>query len=256
MGRRSRPRGPESLRESVYLALKDEIIAGRLESGQRLAEIEIGRLYGVSRTPVREALRKLEADELVIQNSRGFVVAHPTPEEVMEIYELREALEGLAARLAARRAAEADLIELSELVRSAEREVASGDPARIARTTVEFDHALWRASKNSRLVRVMANLHAWQHRSSTSTLLYPGRAHQSVAEHKELLQALRARDEDAAEARARVHMQRSREVRIKMKLDAHQMPPAAEVPDREAALPNTKTARRRTALLTSAVRTT
>src|SRR6267378_901054 len=117
--------------ETVYASLKRDILQGVLPPGSPLREEELGRSHQVSRTPVREALSRLETEGLASRHSRtGLVVSAPTLDEIVDLYVLREVLEGLAARLAAERRTELDLARLDMVLKAAEREKGTGNKAR------------------------------------------------------------------------------------------------------------------------------
>ena len=204
--------------ETIYVALRGAIVSGHLRPGNRLREVELGRQFRASRTPVREALKKLEAEELVASGSHGLEVARPSKDEIFETYEVREALGVLAMQLAVHRATDADLSSLRMLLERSE-EMSGAPTPRAIEITLEFDAALWRASKNRRLDKLLTDLRSRQNRFRESPLLYPGRLKDTVAEHRALLEALQDRDADRGTRLWIEHMQKSRDTRIKMNVE-------------------------------------
>lgn len=218
-----------SAADAVYLALKNRVLDGSLVPGSRLLEEDLAEEFGVSRTPVREALSRLEAEDLCVQGGRGLIVAQPSQDEVMEIYELRETLGGLAARLAAERATDSDILKMGAILDACGRALREKDVAGSIDLALQFDRALWEASKNKRLVKVLDELQSWQHRSHLSTLLYRGRPEAALREHRHILASVTARDSGRAEETARDHMRQSRDVRIHMDLVEARGSPAPSI---------------------------
>jgi DNA-binding GntR family transcriptional regulator len=201
--------------ERVYTSLKEAILAGRLAPGSSLREEELGRSHQVSRTPVREALSRLEAEGLAARQARaGLVVSTPTLDEIIDLYVLREALEGLAARLAAERRTELDLTRLELLIGAARADVPMADSSRLLGLGQEFHYHVWRIAGNQPLSRALREVDQAVQRFQPSTLSAPGRSEQSVREHEQMLEALRARDSAEAERLAVEHVRQVRNLRI------------------------------------------
>jgi len=189
----------------AYARLLAEIRQGRLGPGDRLTETDLAARLGTSRTPVREAIRLLQSDGLVTHTPRvGAVVRQLDYAEITELYEMRAVLEGTAARFAARAAYPSEIDEMEAL--NSEMAAATGDVERLRQANWQFHDILRRAARNRFL------LHAVEAAQKTLLILGPStmeegsRAEAAVAEHARLIEALRARDEDAAEARMRAHM--------------------------------------------------
>ena len=201
--------------QGTYQRLLTEIRSGILLPGARLTETEIADRLRVSRTPVREAIRRLEADGLVAHMPRaGAVVRRLDHSEVMELYEMRTVLEGTAARLAARAASEVEIDELAAI--NAEMEAAEGDGVALSELNTQFHRTLTRAARNRFLVRSVDTIHTTLLILGPSTLAQPERARAAVAEHGAVVSALRRRDGKAAEKRMRAHMEAAQRTRLRM----------------------------------------
>jgi DNA-binding GntR family transcriptional regulator len=204
--------------QGAYERLLDEIRAGSLLPGARLREIDLAARLGISRTPVREAIRRLEADGLVEHLPRqGASLRRLSHAEVMELYEMRVVLEGTAARLAAHAASALELAELEEI--NAEM-TGSVDPVQIARLNRQFHTTLLNAAKNRFLKRFMLALRRTSLVLGRSTLFDRDRVDAAAAEHADLLAALAARDAASAEAAMRVHIEAAHRSRLRQLRDA------------------------------------
>jgi DNA-binding GntR family transcriptional regulator len=200
--------------EGAYGCLLEEIRAGRLLPGTRLTETEVAARLAVSRTPVREALRRLEADGLVTHEPRvGAMVRSLDYAEVMELYEMRNVLEGAAARMAARSASGVEIEELAEI--NAGMAAAEGDAPRLAALNQRFHLTLIDAARNRYLVKSVQSVHKTMLILGPTTLEGVERARAAVAEHQAILAALAARDGAAAEAAMQAHMQAAHRVRLR-----------------------------------------
>ncbi|MDP9397613.1 MAG: GntR family transcriptional regulator [Actinomycetota bacterium] len=199
----------------IYERLRQDIIHGVLAQGTPLQEVRLAQRYGVSRTPVREALRRLEHDNLVERGRQGLQVKTWSTEEVLQVYEARILLEGAAARHAASMSDQGDLATLHGLLTE---DLAEPDapPARHAELNVLFHETIWRAARNHVLLDLLLRLGWHVVRYPTTTLAHPGRWEQAVAEHQRILTAIDRADPDAAEQAAAEHMTNAREVRLRM----------------------------------------
>lgn len=207
----SRPNGRQpDAAEQQYGRLRREILAGDFPPGAVLLETVLSERYGVSRTPMREALSRLAQDGLLVRSTRGFQVRLPTPEEILEIYEARIALEATSAALAASRRTELDLARLTHLV--AERRAAT-DRAQFGPLGKLWHQALRTASHNATITELLERL-------DNQLLLYPRRrptpadTDRSVEQHAEILRAIHDRDAETAQAVMRDHLRHMRDLRI------------------------------------------
>ena len=203
--------GPQG--NGAYRQLLDEISRGELLPGARLRETELAERLGVSRTPIREAIRQMEADGLVAHVPRqGATIRVLDYTEVMELYEMRAVLEGTAARLAARSASDIELDELSAI--NAEFAAAS-DPQRAYELNRQFHMTLLDAAKNRYLVKSVNALQKTLLILGPTTLIEPVRATNAVTEHEVVLTALRDRDGVRAETAMRAHIEAAHRVRLR-----------------------------------------
>lgn len=200
--------------EHVYRRLRDAIQEGQFKSGDRVMEIEVADWLKVSRTPVRDALRRLESEGMLQHEPRqGLVVARLDRQAVMELYAMREMLEGTAARLCARHASDMEILDLAELV---ERERAiQGDPEAVARHNRRFHEAIRRGAHNRYLVKSLAAVNDSMVLLGRPLMLLPHRAQAALAEHESIAQAIQRRDPEAAEEAARQHVRAAQRERLK-----------------------------------------
>jgi DNA-binding GntR family transcriptional regulator len=203
---------PLDLGQDTYARLKEAIRDGTFKVGERLTELEIADRLKVSRTPVREAMHRLEADGLLsYEPRRGVTVTRPDHQMIVELYVMREALEGTAAALAAQHASSIEVAALAELIqREAEH---LGDGAELSRINQQVHRLLYFAAHNRYLLRSLSAL------ADTMTLLPTmlgdaERAKESHTEHLRLLAAIQARDPAAAEAAARAHLRSAQRHRV------------------------------------------
>lgn len=201
---------------AVYQAIRHGIIYGDLAPGERLRSDALATGLNVSRTPVREALRKLEAEGLVAHAGSQLMVRALSEQDLTELFYVREALEGMAARLAAENATPSEIGEIHELLEDMEAVRRRGDLAAVRRLTGEFHRLIGRASHNNRLLQMLKVLLDHVRQVQTSTLYTTGRPADALEEHRLLLAAIEARDGDRAEALARAHRRKTLALRKEM----------------------------------------
>jgi DNA-binding GntR family transcriptional regulator len=202
--------------DTVYDVLRRGILDGELAPGHRLRSDVLANDLAVSRTPVREALRKLESEGLVVASRHGLVVRQLSEQDLTEIFYMREALEGMAARLAAENATRADIDELKNLFEDMETVAARGDIAALRELTGEFHMLVCRASHNARLIQTLQGLLDHARQAQSSTLYMAGRPADALKEHRGLLRAIEKRDPELAEALARQHRRETLALRREM----------------------------------------
>ena len=219
MGNRLQPITIDSyqpLRETVCEALRDAIRRGILEPGERLMEVQLAEELGISRTPVREAIRKLEQEGYVIMMPRrGTYVSSVSVHDVKEIFEIRSALESLSTGLAAIRIEPEELEKLRALLAELEGHIERKDIDKIVATDVEFHGLLYQVSRNDRLVAIISNLKEQLARFRTLSMSYPGRLQETLEEHRAMVEAIAAGDVEAARDAAERHMERAEETLLK-----------------------------------------
>lgn len=201
--------------EGVYRALLDALRAGVYRPGDRLREEDVAARLGVSRTPVREALGRLAGKGLVEPaGGRGLVVRNLTTAEVLELYAMREFLEGAAASLAARHRADAEIDALSELQ---ERLAAVDRPSvELARLNTLFHAAVVRAARNRYLRQALSELQDAIALLGPTTLSLERRAGEAHGEHEAIVAAIRLGDSRTAEEAARGHIRTALRARLKL----------------------------------------
>ena len=198
----------------VYDVLRKGIRAGQYVRAERIREEEVARTLGVSRTPVREALSRLQARGLLEVAPGGLVVASLTRPQIHELYAMREILEGSAARFAAQHASSSDIATLRRLAVLFERSL--GDPSKLAHVNREFHGAIYEAANNRYLLRTLDELNDALALLPSTTFTVTGRPEKAIEEHAEIVAAIERRDADSAERLARSHIQRAQEARLEM----------------------------------------
>jgi DNA-binding GntR family transcriptional regulator len=213
--RRRDPDSPAS--DAVHATLREAILSGVLRPGARLGEEELAGRFAVSRTPVREAVLRLEVERLAERRSRrGLVVATISPDEILDLYVVRQAIDSHAAYLAAQQASP---LERQRLERLHERMVltqASGDVAELASLNLQFHELIGQAAHSPLLMQFLSEVHHRVRRFTTTTFAYGDRAVAALEEHQRLIEAINARDAEQAHDIAHAHMGRALEIRIAM----------------------------------------
>lgn len=203
----------------TYVRIVADIRSGAILPGDRLTETELAARFGVSRTPVREAIRQLEADGLVTHTPRvGATLRKLDHAEVSELYEMRSVLESTAARFAARAASDVELGELCQL-HNAMR--STHDALALAQLNFQFHQALLDAARNRFLLRSAQSISNTMLILGTSTMRADERAIEANAEHGQILTALQNRDPDAAENAMRLHIEAAHRARLRLIRAAH-----------------------------------
>lgn len=201
--------------ESVYRHLREAILHNELPTGSRLSEVDVASRYDVSRTPVREALRMLELDGLVRREGRRVTVTSISRDEVLDIYPIVEALEGMAGRLACARMG-AEHVERMRRLNAMLREDAQGqDAVHFARINEEFHAVYIEQCHNARLVDEIAKFHLLMRRFRLFGLQIPGRRQVSAEEHDAIIDAFASGREDEVERAIRLHIATARETLLK-----------------------------------------
>ena len=201
-----------SLEEMVYLRLEEEILSGELPRGKSLGEIALAKRLGVSRTPIRVALHRLWEDGLVeIQPNKGATVLGINVNDLIDIYKIRERLEGLASSLAAVRISDEGLERLSSLVETAERDIEKNDTEHIKDMDTVFHSIIYEASGSRFLSRTLSELHKKIKAYRKRSLGVPGRLEKSAREHREIFEAIKVGNAEEADRLTSLHVQRALE---------------------------------------------
>jgi len=216
--------------DSVYAKLLQAINDGRFRAGDRVLEAEIAEWLMVSRTPVREALRRLESEDVLARGTQGLTVVEMTEEETLELYDLREVLEGAAAEFAVRNATSQDLLALQRALEH-EEHCADENAHRLAAVNRDFHVALVTAAHNRHLSKTLNTMQDVFLRLPSTTFSMPGRPAKALAEHRRIVEAIERRDAPAAARAARAHIRQSRSVRLLLNSQVQQASEARELND-------------------------
>ncbi|TYB83066.1 GntR family transcriptional regulator [Maritimibacter fusiformis] len=200
--------------KDAYELILDAIDAGLYRPGDRMVESELAERFGVSRTPIREALQRLETQSLLTRDGRSLIVASLDHNQLAELYAVRAELEGLAARLAAQHAAPEEVRVLREMVEQDRALV--DDPAALSRANRRFHKQIHLASHNRYLIQQLDLVHRTMALLATTSLAVEGRSKTAVAEHDAIVKAIEARDGEAADAALRTHISRAFETRLRL----------------------------------------
>lgn len=203
--------GYQPLRDMVFDVLMNAIMNGQLSPGERLLEVQLADEMGVSRTPVREAIRRLELEGFVIMVPRkGAYVAGLSVDDVECVYEIRIALESLAVRLAASRMTDEDYQLLDDLAARMTATWQEGNVEQWVALDAQFHELLYKFSRNERLVQMMSNIMEQLSRYRIISLADMTVRRNSLSEHQALIEALKQRDSAAAEAAAAKHIENTK----------------------------------------------
>lgn len=207
-----------STADAVHHALQDAVVSGRLAPGTRLAEEELAKAFEVSRTPVREALSRLEVEHVIRRGERGsLVVSEVTDDDIIETDAVRQAVDGLAARLASEVARPQDVDHLRWLNGELARAIAEQrSPQDVSSANLRFHEGFCIVGRNRLLLTVMQSLHGRVSRFHGTTFTVPGRAADAVREHDRIIDAIEAGDPADAEQAAREHIAAAMKVRTQI----------------------------------------
>ena len=200
-----------SVREKTYEQLKAEIFAGRFRPGERLAEEHLAEKLGVSRTPVREALHKLEQDGLIEPlESRGFCIPHDSREEMEELFHLRMVLEGYALSMICERIADEQIRSLEEMVDESDEALQRGRLDEVFHWNPRLHDALHEMIADKRRFHsLIVNMRKYVLRYRKDTLQYLDAGRRTIEGHRQLLSALKMREPDLCERVMRIHIRQS-----------------------------------------------
>lgn len=197
-----------SLSDKVYRYLRNGITEGRYQTGEALVELKIAEELGVSRTPVREAIKQLELEDLVTSlPNRGVLVKGFSTEDVNDAFTIRKLLEGQVAYWAAERIQEKELDRLQEIIELMDLYTRKNDTERLVSLDTQFHELLYEACQSRTLKNVLTSLHQNIRRARQSSLTSPERAIASLSEHRQIYDALVRRDAAAAKMCIERHIQ-------------------------------------------------
>ena len=195
------------LRDVVFNTLRQAILRGELKPGERLMELKLANKLGVSRTPIREAIRKLELEGLVIMCPRkGAEVAEITEENLRDVLEVRGALEELAVQLACERIEKADIGKLRRAAKRFEEVLTNDDITKIAEADVAFHDIIYMATNNKRLIQLLNNIREQMYRYRVEHLKRKECYDQLIKEHNEMITAIENGDKELATKITRSHI--------------------------------------------------
>ncbi|MEN8740429.1 MAG: GntR family transcriptional regulator [Phaeobacter gallaeciensis] len=193
-----------STQKDAYALILEAIDVGVYRPGDRLVESDLAERFGVSRTPIREALQRLETQSLLERDGRSLIVASLDHNQMAELYVVRRELEGLAARLAAQHATEEEIRVLQEMVKADDQLV--DDPTELAKANRRFHEQIHLASHNRYLVQQLNLVHRTMALMATTSLAAKGRGKIAQSEHKGIVDAISRRDADAAAEALKDHI--------------------------------------------------
>nr|WP_111299922.1 GntR family transcriptional regulator [Paracoccus saliphilus] len=204
--------------KDAYSLILTAIEGGTYRPGDRLVESELAERFGVSRTPVREALQRLETQAMLVRDGRSLIVASLDHNQLAELYTVRAELEALAGRLAARHATPEEVRVLAQMVE--EDRQAKGDPEVLARSNKRFHRQIHLASHNRYLVQQLDLVHRTMALMARTSLAAEGRSETALAEHARIVDAIAAGDGAAADRALRQHISMAWETRLKLEAKA------------------------------------
>jgi len=202
------------MQKDAYTLILEAIDGGIYRPGDRLVEAELAERFGVSRTPVREALQRLETQSMLARDGRSLIVASLDHNQLAELYVVRAELEALAARLAAKHATAEEVKVLSDMVAADRAHL--DDPAALSRANRRFHKQIHLASHNRFLVQQLDLVHRSMALLATTSLAAEGRGETALAEHAAIVEAIAAGDAGRAQEALRAHISKAFETRLKL----------------------------------------
>lgn len=204
-----------SLTERIFQELRDDIVEGKYRIGDPLIETVLAHEFGVSRTPIREALKQLEFEGLVVSlPNRGVTVHGLSDQDIEDIFTIRLLLEGQAAYWAAERIDEEKLARMSEITELMELYTRKNDAIRLSQLDTEFHQVVFSACDSRMLEHVLTYLHQNAQRARRASLVVPNRPKMSLHEHREILAAIETHDPALAKAKMEEHVHNAKERRV------------------------------------------
>ncbi|AGA68036.1 transcriptional regulator [Desulfitobacterium dichloroeliminans LMG P-21439] len=192
----------------AYQILRESILSGKLQPGERLRELKLSQQLGVSRSPVREAMRMLEQDGLVVNLDSGTVVNPMDIDDIKEVYQCRIASEAYAGFLAVQKINDDEIAELIHLVNEAEIAYGKDDPERVVALNTAFHDKIVSISGNSRLIEIVEKIRSLSILSRNREVKLYSRSREYLDEHKEIIDALKDKDPYKVEKVIRKHIEK------------------------------------------------
>ncbi len=218
-----------TMQEIVYDMIRNGILTGKYQSGQRLVASDLARELGVSRMPVREALQRLEVAGLVtMERHRAAIVSQLSEVEILEIYRIRAVLDGLATRLAAAHLTKDELGHLVELTNEMDLATQEGDLQKHLRANRDFHELIWHAAQSPRLMELLKNLYDTSQRLRSVSVLVPGHLEETVKNHRSIIDALLEGNVEKAEHLAVEHHEKTIRYLLSV-VNANRKQPAQEL---------------------------
>lgn len=205
------------LREVVFESIRSAIINGSLKPGERLMEVQMAEKLGVSRTPIREAIRKLELEGLVVMIARkGAYVADLSLKDITDVLEIRAALEGLAAGLASIRISEEEVASIEAVAMKFHKAIENDDFEGMIQMDIQFHDLIFIATRNEKLIQISNNLREQVQRFREIYISKANKSKDLAKEHYEITEAISNRNIDLAEKLARKHIENAENYILKM----------------------------------------
>ena len=200
-----------SLADQVFEKLEHDILVGNYRKGEVFTELKLAEILGVSRTPVREALRRLEQEGIIRMSTKGAVIVGISPEDISDIYEMRIRIEGYAARLAAERALDDEIKELRDVVDLQEFYIMKSDDDRTIRCDSDFHSVLYKMSGSIPVHSTLSELHKKIVKFRKASIAHGERARKSLSEHRAICDAITSHNGALAEELTVAHIINARD---------------------------------------------
>ncbi len=201
----------ESLADKVFGQLEADILGGKYSAGETVTEIELSNKFQVSRTPIREAIRRLEQESLVSESGKGIKILGISSKDLSDIYDIRMRIEGLAARFAAEHITDDELEKLSEIIELQEFYTSKQKMNYVKDADSNFHDIIYHSCNSTTLTDILGSLHRKIQMQRKASLENKSRARDAVNEHKEIYEALKKRDPDLAEKLTVQHIKNAKE---------------------------------------------
>jgi len=205
------------LRDVVFETLREAILKGVIKSGERLMENQLAEEMGVSRTPVREAIRKLEQEGFVVVMPRkGAYVSEMSYRDVHEVYEIRASLESLACGLAAERVTPSEIEEMERYLVEEREYLDNNELVLTVNTDIGLHSAIYQAARNEKITHLISKLKDQVYRLRSTSIMLPGRKKASLLEHQEIVEAISERDVELAQRLGQEHVEHAEQAMLEL----------------------------------------